>query len=602
MFDQAEPADPVWLGLLDAAIAPMVVLRARVGRDWTGPAEADAAMSDAAVADETMSAGALAYDAINEAALADLGGGVEVGCTLAENPPGRLTGAELAELSGAVAEVARTGKPLRRSDARWGVQVRAGLVEGRIVLSWWPLAQPEAGHSPVAADRTADDGVSAAGKRGVDELRAARQQAQQRSDLLQATLDSLLDPHVLLRAVTNDAGDIVDFVYADANDAACQYMQMERADLVGASLLTLLPGQAASGMLDLYVRAVTSGEPLILDDYTYPHEILGSQRRYDIRAIRVGDALSFTWRDVTDRYRAAQALLESESRYRLLAENASDVVFRADPQCRFQWVSPSSAEMLGWTAEDLVGRELASLVHPEDLPAAQESMARLASGEKTNFEARVCGPHGRYTWLGASARPVCDPDGIPVGCVGTFRDIEETRAAREALSFRATHDALTELVNRAELLSRLGHLLGPDRWDGSGLALLFADMDDLKRINDTYGHHVGDEAIIAVARRIVSAVRASDIVGRIGGDEFVIALKAVGTIAEAWAVADKIHESMRQPLHVDGISLRLSVSVGIALAGADDSPEQALRRADEALYQAKAGRNAGTSVAIGTGD
>ena len=117
-----------------------------------------------------------------------------------------------------------------------------------------------------------------------------------------AMLDSMLDPHVLLQAVSDAGGAIVDFIFTEANQAACDYMQLVRGDLLGARLLTLLPGLAPSGMFAQYAYAVDSGEPLVLDDRPYLYEVLQDERHYDIRGVKVGDALSFTWRDVTDRH------------------------------------------------------------------------------------------------------------------------------------------------------------------------------------------------------------------------------------------------------------------------------------------------------------
>lgn len=125
---------------------------------------------------------------------------------------------------------------------------------------------------------------------------------------VQATLDSLIDPHVLLRAVRDQSGKITDFIFADANDAACQYNRISRDQMIGHSLLELLPSHVATGLLDLYRGAVQSGVPLHLDDYLYPHDILDEPRYYDIRAVKVGDALSYTWRDVTERHKATMAL------------------------------------------------------------------------------------------------------------------------------------------------------------------------------------------------------------------------------------------------------------------------------------------------------
>ena len=161
---------------------------------------------------------------------------------------------------------------------------------------------------------------------------------------LRATLDSLLDPHVMLEAVRDEKGKIIDFLYTDANEAACSYNKLSRAQFVGRRLLELLPGHTSTGLLDMYRNALESDQPLVLNDFVYPHEILAQERRYDIRAIRVGDALSFTWRDVTERYQLTQRLAASEEHYRLLTTNSYDTAIRVADDDTVLWISPSIKE------------------------------------------------------------------------------------------------------------------------------------------------------------------------------------------------------------------------------------------------------------------
>jgi len=122
---------------------------------------------------------------------------------------------------------------------------------------------------------------------------------------LRGTLDSLLDPHILLSALRDDAGRIVDFIFADANDAACQYNKMPREKLIGARLLQLLPKHRDTGLFSAYCNVVETGTPLILNDYLYPHDIFEEPRFYDIRGAKADGSLSYTWRDVTERHRAS---------------------------------------------------------------------------------------------------------------------------------------------------------------------------------------------------------------------------------------------------------------------------------------------------------
>jgi hypothetical protein len=152
---------------------------------------------------------------------------------------------------------------------------------------------------------------------------------------LRATMDALLDPHVVFEAVRDDAGAIVDFRYADANAAACAYNRLSRRDLVGARLLQRLPGVRQSGLFAAYCRVVETGEPLLLDGATYESDLAGPELLYyDIRGVKLGDGLSLTWRDVTDRHHATEALRAQRdlavalSRARTLPE-AFDLIMEA---------------------------------------------------------------------------------------------------------------------------------------------------------------------------------------------------------------------------------------------------------------------------------
>ena len=171
-------------------------------------------------------------------------------------------------------------------------------------------------------------------------------------------------------------------------------------------------------------------------------------------------------------------------------------------------------------------------------------------------------------------------------------NVTEAREAREALHFMATHDPLTQLFNRRELLARMSRVLSHAPRAGSRLAVLFADLDGLKQVNDTYGHSAGDRVLIEAARRIDSLLRDDDLAARIGGDEFVVVLPAVTRMEDALAVARKIREVIAEPLKLDGHAVVVGVSIGVAVAAAGDDAPTVIRQADMALYRAKnAGRN-----------
>ncbi|MGC2485504.1 MAG: PAS domain S-box protein [Acidimicrobiales bacterium] len=249
---------------------------------------------------------------------------------------------------------------------------------------------------------------------------------------LSATLDSLMDPHVIFAAVRDDAGKIVDFVFTDANDAAIAYNHSTREGMIGAHLSDILPGHRSSGVFDSYVKALESGEPLILDDSIYFNEAWNSLRHCDVRALKVGDSLSYTWRDVTER-------VETLERYKLLAENASDIVYEGDAEGTIRWISPS-CRMLGWNEDDLLGHSVLDFVYEEDHDVVLANRKRVLAGDKTlAIEARYRSKEGGYTWMSVSAKPVFADDDSIVAVVVGLSSIEAEMATRKSLAESEAH-------------------------------------------------------------------------------------------------------------------------------------------------------------------
>ena len=439
-----------------------------------------------------------------------------------------------------------------------------------------------------------------AGLRMVDDLISERHRAQDESERRQALLETLLDPHVLLRAVRDDAGVIVDFIYVDANDAACEYNHTAREQLMGARLLELVPGQVGRGMLAVYAAAVESGQPLILHDYAYPNEIVGSERRFDIRAMRVGDALSLTWRDVTDRFESALQLAESERRFRLLAENSSDVVLQSSDGI-MRWLSPSLKTELGWDPSDWVGHGVQEFTHPDDMWILQQAREAMRAGASQVGTMRLRDKAGVYHFVELHSRPHEEDEGDRSGIVATFRVVDQEVAARQQLERFARFDTLTGALNRSEILHKLSGISAGSRRPGEHTAVLFCDIDHFKDVNDTYGHAAGDEVLRRLAERIQAAVRDEDFVARIGGDELLVILTAVHGLDDATAVAEKIREAASVSIGLEGARVTTTLSIGVTLMRSSEDVDSLIARADEAMYEAKSqGRN--QVVAIDAGD
>ncbi|HZU72291.1 MAG TPA: EAL domain-containing protein [Acidimicrobiales bacterium] len=261
------------------------------------------------------------------------------------------------------------------------------------------------------------------------------------------------------------------------------------------------------------------------------------------------------------------------------------------------FVNPAAVEMLGWTVDPPSGLPVGgSGLAPSFLliPAvkAMETMARVVSYD-SQFERRGGAPVD----VAYTASPIAGPDGAE-GAVIVFRDITERKRFEEQLSKHAFHDALTGLANRRLFMDHLRHALGRSERSGERHAVLFADVDRFKLVNDGLGHQAGDQLLIAIARCMESVLRPGDVIARFGGDEFTILLEGVHEEWESIAVAKRVTERLSEPITLaDGHEVVATVSIGIALTDPGDNPDDVLRNADVAMYSAKRrGRMGGYQV------
>jgi PAS domain S-box-containing protein len=266
----------------------------------------------------------------------------------------------------------------------------------------------------------------------VSEAVAAQAALAERERQLRASLDALLEPHILLAPIRNAAGHIVDFRFHEANPAACAYNGVPRERLIGMTVLELLPAHQATGLLAHYAEAMESGQPLVLDDMVYQHDVLGGDRRYDIRAVRVGELLSYSWRDVTERHRTAQRLAASERRFRLLAENATDVVVHMRDG-RIVWVSPSVTTVLGWQPDDWIGQLGSDFLEPADHNSYTANLELLARGRPVAARNRIRAKSGSWHWMDTRVSVFLDEQGRPDGILAAGRLVDAEVAAKQAM-------------------------------------------------------------------------------------------------------------------------------------------------------------------------
>ncbi|HWH32281.1 MAG TPA: EAL domain-containing protein [Egibacteraceae bacterium] len=236
---------------------------------------------------------------------------------------------------------------------------------------------------------------------------------------------------------------------------------------------------------------------------------------------------------------------------------------------------PSVAGFLAHVHEDDRGR-VALLV---------EQAGSVPAGD-LEFNCRVLRADGTERIVHALGHAAVGDDGRPTRLMGTVQDITERKALEREIEYRAFHDPLTDLANRALFMDRVRHALAVRERTGASIAVLYLDLDDFKTVNDTLGHSAGDALLVQVAHRLCDSVRTSDTVARLGGDEFAVLLENTDT-GQAARAAEAVLDALQEPVQVDRAHLLVRTSIGVVVAERSIESEELLRRADVAMYEAK---------------
>lgn len=301
--------------------------------------------------------------------------------------------------------------------------------------------------------------------------------------------------------------------------------------------------------------------------------------------------------DITPRY-LLRAQLEQERQMLEDAQQLAEVgSWVLDIESGYVQVSAQLARLFGFAppAGAIPWSELAKAIPPAEMQIIEDEKERaLRTCGPYDFDHDIVRTDGTLRHVRSRGHVECDEDGNPLRCIGTMHDITERVEAQRTAELLAYHDALTGLPNRWLLHDRLQTALASARREGTNIFLLFIDLDDFKRINDTLGHALGDVLLAEVGQRLHASARSSDTVARMGGDEFVVILSHIENDEQLEAAVAKVRGIFKAPFHLAGADYTVSASIGIAGFPDDALTEgELLKDADAAMYEAKQhGRNA----------
>lgn len=270
---------------------------------------------------------------------------------------------------------------------------------------------------------------------------------------------------------------------------------------------------------------------------------------------------------------------------RIIVDDLPDavIVHRLDGEILF--FNQAACRLLGYSRDEMATMGSYGWIAPAEIVRARERLEEV--GEKGNlvFESAARHKGGTVTPTEVSVRLVESESESMI--ISVIRDITKRKAEEEHLVYLAYHDSLTGLPNRAALEERLRTAIAESRRHKDLLALAYIDLDHFKPINDRYGHQIGDQALVTIARRMSGAVREQDHVSRIGGDEFVVVLPRLKSEVELAVLAQRLLEEIRQPIKSCGYECRLLASIGFAMFDAVDDTRSLIVKADIAMYAAK---------------
>ncbi len=394
--------------------------------------------------------------------------------------------------------------------------------------------------------------------------------------------------------IFNNTSDLIQCILPDGsfiytNNAWRKAMGYTQEEVQLLNLMDVLHPETKSCCQDRFER-LQAGENLPALDFKFITKSGGTLHLFgECGSIIKNGAVTSTrgiFRNVTETVRVEQALKDSERRYQLLYDLAPDIYTTINSNGTILSLNQTGAEMLAYSKEEVMGQPFEALIHPEDQQRVMAHITDLFNGKKgdEDIEYRKVRKDGSVLWVHQCAK--LDRDEGEPRLLVVCRDITVSRELQEKLTFHATHDSLTQLINRRELESRLNRVLS-DMSEHDYHVLCFLDLDNFKIINDVNGHAAGDELLRQVTGILRENIRSRDTLARIGGDEFVVLMEHC-QLNVAVKLAEKIQKIIDEfEFNWRAQTFSIGVSIGVTRLQTDKTVELVLSTADAACYKAK---------------
>ena len=437
----------------------------------------------------------------------------------------------------------------------------------------------------------------------VTDLKRLEQELQLRESVFRGLFENMSSAVAIYDAVDNGG----DFIFRDFNLAGELIDNIKREQLIGKRLTEVFPKIIEYGLHTALQRVWRTGKPEHFPMSFYSDERISGWRENFIFRLQSGE-LVVIYNDVTERKKAEVAIKESRENLQLLLDSMAEGAYGVDNNGNCTFINNAFLHLLGYQdSSEIVGRNIHNLIHhthangvpyPErecNMHKAYENRQSINVSHEVFWR-----KDGTSIPIEYFSQPIIK-EGAVIGAIATFIDITERKKAEEEIHKLAFYDALTGLANRRLLTDRIKQALLMSKRNSYYGALIFLDLDNFKSLNDEHGHNAGDMLLIEVAYRIKTCVREADSAARLGGDEFVVmldeldAVKAV-SVKEANIVAQKICKSLAEPYYLIvqqesnakvTVTHHCTASIGVMVFNSQISPDDILRCADIAMYQAK---------------